>query len=172
MTFLDLLLRIRRAVSRDRQPPPDMDPECVELCRAMNALPGITTTESCSGHGEFPYRVFFHADNLRCLPALLYWFDGCHCGFYGWQVTVATDCAMSPVYFCVEGPTGDAAYSESKEIAQLIVDYGPQEAKAAKMSRRRRRMMPNKARHVVPKAAEFFIRLIQDTEDDHRNDLP
>ena len=27
-----------------------MDPEVVSLCDAMNALPGIMTTDSCCGH--------------------------------------------------------------------------------------------------------------------------
>jgi hypothetical protein len=48
--------------------PADLDPECRELCEALNLLPGITTTSSCCGHGREPYRVFFAADSLdACL---------------------------------------------------------------------------------------------------------
>ena len=101
--------------------PPDVDPECVELCNAINLLPGIQTRESCSGHGEGSYHIFIEARNLESLPPLLYWFDGCHCGCYDWRVIVRTDCAMRPVYFMIEGPVG--AYEEAYKIAGLIRDY-------------------------------------------------
>ena len=39
-------------------PPEDMDEECIALCVAMNKLPGISTIESCCGHGKYPYRDF------------------------------------------------------------------------------------------------------------------
>jgi hypothetical protein len=120
---------LRRLRQTEWQAASDIDPECIDLCRAMNALPGITTTQSCWGHGRSSYDVFFAADNLGYLPALLYWFESCHCGFGGWQVTVATDCAMRPAYFCVEGPTGQIAYQQSKDIAQLIEQYVRQERK-------------------------------------------
>ena len=54
----------------------EMDPECVRLCDAMNALPVIRTTESCCGHGKSPYRIFFKVEDLTVLPRLLYYFDG------------------------------------------------------------------------------------------------
>jgi len=98
----------------------DIDTECVALCDAMNSVPGIRTTSSCCGHGEREYRVWFHADNLEALPPLIYWFAGCHCGYYGWKAIVSTDCGCSPAHFYVEGPTGAAAYKEAKEIARLI----------------------------------------------------
>jgi hypothetical protein len=65
----------------------NMDPECVRLCRAMNGLPGIKTIESCCGHGEKPFRIWFMADKLESLPRLLYWFDSCHSGC-DWPVEV------------------------------------------------------------------------------------
>ncbi len=54
----------------------NMDPECVRLCDAMNAFPGIRTVESCCGHGKKPYRIWFKARDLLVLPRLLYYFDG------------------------------------------------------------------------------------------------
>jgi len=107
-------------VSKTWKPPEDIDPECVPLCAAMNRVPGIQTIESCCGHGKDPFRVWFVATSLDRLPDLLYWFDGCHSGFYDWKVTVATDCAKSPVHFKVEGPAG--AFSEADSIAALIAD--------------------------------------------------
>ena len=96
-----------------------MDPECIALCDAMNTIPGIRTASSCCGHGKREYNIFFSVVSLKALPPLLYWFAGCHCGFYGWRVIVATDCARSPVHFYVEGPVG--AYDQAETIAALIV---------------------------------------------------
>lgn len=103
-------------------PPADLDPECQALCEAMNNLPGIMTISSCCGHGNTPFGIWFVADELRDLPRLLYWFDVCHSGAVGWQVIAKTDCGMSPVTFRVEGPTGDEAYAEAKEIADMILE--------------------------------------------------
>ena len=99
--------------------PTGMDTECIELCRAMNKVPGIRTIESCCGHGKTPYHIWFKANRLTSLPALLYWFMGCHCGFYGWKVQATTDCGCSPVTFMLEGPVG--AFKEAEDIAKLIM---------------------------------------------------
>ena len=100
-----------------------MDKECIELCEAMNLFPHIQTTESCSGHGKDDYCIWFLVKKLSRLPQLLYWFNGCHSGCYGWRCFVKTDCAMSPVTFCVEGPTGEKAYRDSKIIAKELREY-------------------------------------------------
>lgn len=102
--------------------PNDIDQECVKLCEAMNAVPGIHTYESCCGHGRYNYHIWFTTDDLECLPDLLYWFDGCHCGYCGWKVIVHTGCGKSPVMFMVEGPIGGQAYMQSEEIARLILE--------------------------------------------------
>ena len=99
-----------------------LDRECASLCNALNLLPGICTVESCCGHGEWPFRIWFVTKGLRYLPRLCYWFDGCHCGCYDWHVVVSTDCAMNPVTFRVEGPTGRRAFEEAEKIAKLIID--------------------------------------------------
>lgn len=99
-----------------------MDKECVILCEAINKIKGIRTVESCCGHGETPYHIWFTAERLDCLPNLLYWFAGCHCGYSGWAIKATTDCAKSPVIFCIEGPEGEIAYEQSKEIAKFIVN--------------------------------------------------
>lgn len=102
------------------QAPADLDPEVEALCRAMNSAPGIMTTNSCCGHGEQPYRIWFISSSLDALPPLLYWFMACHCGCYGWRVEVTTDCGMKPVDFMVEGPKGQEAYDQSVRIARLL----------------------------------------------------
>ena len=101
--------------------PDDLDPECRSLCDALNRLPGIQTIESCCGHGERPFLIFFIADSLESLPAALYYFDVCHCGFGGWRVVAITDCGMNPVKFMVEGPIG--AYDQAADIAERINKY-------------------------------------------------
>ncbi|MDD5517889.1 MAG: hypothetical protein PHV98_00875 [Candidatus Omnitrophica bacterium] len=98
----------------------EYDKEVVELCKAMNLLPGITTIESCCGHGKRPYHIWFTAEGLLHLPRLIYYFDVCHCGFGGWRVIAHTDCGMSPAVFLVEGPVGEDAYWQSEAIAQLL----------------------------------------------------
>ena len=52
-----------------------MDEEVLELCDAINGIPGIKTTESCCGHGVHPFRIWFQAASLECLPPLLYFLD-------------------------------------------------------------------------------------------------
>jgi|SRR5580692_4223350 hypothetical protein len=110
-------------MSEQWTPPPDLDAEVLSLCRAMNLFPGITTVESCCGHGRDPYRIWFTADELDDLPALLYWLDECHTLQPGWSVIVTTDCALSPAIFRVEGPRGDFAAAEV--IAGLMADGTP-----------------------------------------------
>jgi hypothetical protein len=91
-----------------RKPPLDLsklDFDCRWMTREMNRFPGITTIESCSGHGKKPYHIWFRARRLSSLPPLLYWFDGCHTAVYGWRVLASTDCSARPLTFCVEGPT-------------------------------------------------------------------
>jgi hypothetical protein len=98
----------------------DMDAEVIEICKAMNLFEGIHTVESCCGHGDHPFRIWFKAQDIEHLPPLLWCFDGCHSGHYGWQVIVKTDCVMQPATFMVEGPVGQAAYDQAGVIAELL----------------------------------------------------
>jgi len=107
----------------DWVPPADIDPEVVTLCQAMNRVPGITTTESCCGHGRQPFAIWFSPASLDVLPGLLYWFDRCHSGFGGWRVIVYTDCAADHATFMLEGPAG--AYEQADAIAGLLSAHGP-----------------------------------------------
>lgn len=109
-----------------------IDVECLSLCETLNQFPGIETTSSCCGHGDSPFRIWFDAANLEVLPPIVYYFDGCHCGFYGWDIIVKTDCSMRPVNFMIEGPKGDQVYKEADKIAEMLMDefnsrYGEQQ---------------------------------------------
>jgi hypothetical protein len=110
----------KRKFLRGHWPPPGMDEGCRDLCTAINAIPGIVTIESCEGHGQYPYRIYFKAQHLLVLPPLLYWLDSCHTGFGGWQVITYTDCSCASSRFRIEGPVGEEAVKQSKEIARMI----------------------------------------------------
>ena len=46
--------------------------QCLDLCKALNRIPGITTTESCCGHGKTNYHIFFLAKSLEGLAPIAY----------------------------------------------------------------------------------------------------
>ena len=52
-----------------------MDKEVIDLCKALNKLPGISTVESCCGHEKHPFRIFFIAETLDNLPPVAYFLD-------------------------------------------------------------------------------------------------
>lgn len=49
--------------------PEDLDEACINLCVAINKLPGVSTTGSCSGHGHSHYRIGLDMD-LNSLGAI------------------------------------------------------------------------------------------------------
>ena len=107
------------------------------LCAKLINLKAVYYHKSCCGHGKNSFRIWFKVKGLKYLPPLLYWFDGCHSGLYGWTVRVRTDCAMSPVHFCAEcrlkavfpKPDGtveeypENPYAQAEHIAGLMVEY-------------------------------------------------
>lgn len=42
-----------------------MDPQCIDICNALNSLPGIETTESCCGHNKNSFMIFFKVKNSK-----------------------------------------------------------------------------------------------------------
>ena len=50
--------------------PDDMDYECIELCNLLNRLPDTETFESCCGHFDHRYSVWFHCYNLEVISRL------------------------------------------------------------------------------------------------------
>ena len=99
----------------------EMDPEVIELVKALNLFPGIKTVESCCGHGKDTFNIWFAADDLKRLPQVLWYISGCHNGIYGWAVEVTTDCSMRPVKFRLGSSSkGKAAYAEAEQIAKFI----------------------------------------------------
>jgi|SRR5579862_6344814 len=119
----------RENIATDRWiPPEDIDKECVAICQAMNFLPGLSTIESCCGHGKTPYWIFFRLDEesseglMFGLPMLLYsmrhFKEDCHTS--RWQVLVDTDCLGDAATFRLQGPVGTQSVKESKEMAKFL----------------------------------------------------
>ncbi|KKK57153.1 hypothetical protein LCGC14_3057350 [marine sediment metagenome] len=104
--------------------PEDIDEQIIPLYIEMNRFAGIQTISSCCGHDKDKFCIWFTVEDLEDLPALLYCFDGCHTGIYGWKVIVTTDCAMSPVKFLAESSTmGKKSYEESEVIAKYMKEF-------------------------------------------------
>jgi hypothetical protein len=81
--------------------PSDMDTECILICNAMNALAGITTMESCCGHGDRPFRIYFVAEEIKSLAPI-----AGNCLSSAWHLEVRWANGSSSVYFVLEGPVG------------------------------------------------------------------
>jgi hypothetical protein len=81
-----------------------MDPECVQLCDALNALPGIRTFESCCGHGQHEFCVWFFADQVQSLLPL-------EQSINRWEWTIKASHVDCPtrVVFLLEGTSDPAA---------------------------------------------------------------
>lgn len=73
----------------------EIDDECRDLCDALNSLPGIKTTYSCSGHGREPFQVWFTATDFRGLNFIARSLDPRHWEYgKNWSVVLAnTDVA-------------------------------------------------------------------------------
>lgn len=98
----------------------EMDAECVPLCDAINSIGGLTTVESCCGHGEKPFCVFFNVASLEKLPVLLYYLSPCHIGFK-WDCKAYTGCSGKTARFYIESRSiGEEAYREANLIAEKI----------------------------------------------------
>ncbi len=98
--------------------PADMDVECIELCNALNMLPGVRTTESCQGHGRHQMWIFFKVAKLRDLIPVCYFTRACHSGLSGWSVEAWTDCSMNYLCFILNGPI-----NTTKETADKLATF-------------------------------------------------
>ncbi len=96
--------------------PSDIDKECVPLCNALNALPSITTFESCCGHGDHPYRIFFKTATIWGLGPILRSLSST-----AWRVEACWANGNNSIYFMLEGPIGPADMpGGANELAEWI----------------------------------------------------
>ena len=63
-------MKIKNLIDIDHLLPADVDCECISICNTLNRLPRLRTYESCSGHGERPFYVWFRCDNIDTLSRL------------------------------------------------------------------------------------------------------
>ena len=64
-----------------------MDSPCVELCKAINKLQGLHTTNSCCGHGKESYNISIIAEHINDLYPLAKCVDFTVVKVYGWTLT-------------------------------------------------------------------------------------
>jgi len=111
----------------------DIDKACINLCVAMNKLPGIETVESCCGHGESPYRIWFKMDTnsigaivlARCLSGRYYnYAPGELRNNPVWRAYISdTECF---VCFLLEGkqmPGNHNRYLPADKLAENIMEH-------------------------------------------------
>ena len=117
--------------------PSDMDHSCIELCDAINLIPGIRTSCSCCGHGKSRFSVGLVLTNLKITslyplmrhiwgttleggsrtdPAIPCWdmgisFEADH--YYQEKRT-------EKVFLTLYGPVGQEGYESSRKLAALI----------------------------------------------------
>ena len=96
-----------------------MDAECVDLCDAINSMKGLETIESCCGHNNQAYHIFFKCHDLSALRFLQscidnrYWEYGSE-----WMITSQiSDTGPEPLYFLLESKS-----SNLTEIMSQIED--------------------------------------------------
>lgn len=48
----------------------EFDKECINLCKTLNEMDGLNTTESCCGHLKDRFMIFFKCDNFSTLAKI------------------------------------------------------------------------------------------------------
>jgi len=113
-----------------------MDEEVIELCDAMNALPGIVTKDSCCGHSSSPFDIFFKVTAetglfflTRCVDRR-YWKYG-----YLWGIRLSvgdlykTGWPRPIIYLLHSGPmVGEDAYKQAKDLVRNMTHHLNHEA--------------------------------------------
>lgn len=109
--------------------PLDMHEECIPLCNAINKMPGLRTTYSCSGHDD-PKRSFMMFVEPECannISPLLYILREKIKNFgvnSRWDITLDVRTDKDNLAFLLSAESqGTQAYEESKVIAHVIDGY-------------------------------------------------
>ena len=106
----------------------DIDPEVVPLCNALNRMKGVRTFESCCGHGNRVFVIWFTVSSMITLGRLAFGLYGSHSSHEAsWTIWVdqptdgRTD--FQPT-FCFQSQSfGKAAYKQVNEIAEMLEDW-------------------------------------------------
>ena len=107
-----------------------MDAQMVGLCNAINTLPGLSTSESCCGHGRERVRVFFQNRYYALPPVGLFILARCvdrrywqYGNLWDIQVTMADvwDGHFLPVHYVLESHRkGRIAYAQADDLVENI----------------------------------------------------
>ena len=109
----------------------EMDPEVVQICKALNALPGIETTESCCGHGKERFRIWFRVDG-RIDPRMVGLFFITRCADvrywqYGnnWDIKLSVGDTLIkgvlPTDFVLESEAiGKESYAQARDLVDSL----------------------------------------------------
>lgn len=108
----------------------NMDKECIELCDALNSIDAIQTIESCCGHDNEPFQIWFSLDFktssaekslfflTRCMDRR-YWKHG-----HKWSLSMTVgdsyDGQHLPAHFHISSNKvkGKKAYKQAKNLVQ------------------------------------------------------
>jgi hypothetical protein len=104
---------------------PDLDPECLQLCLALNRLDDIQTTCSCCGHGKEKFSVWFQVSNLNSRSLLLLSKLLCGCKYdFNFDLKIYYNDTFETIYFCIKSKTIDINnFILANQLAQTINDY-------------------------------------------------
>jgi len=130
-----------------------VDAECIPLVEALNALPGVATQNSCSGHGRTCFSIMLRTDSqdrLRPLLRVLLDLPYEKRMAFDWRVTLhlnlthdrdSISLGRPRFRYSLTGPTGETAYRQAAMLAEALTVYRrkkrkPRPPEAEKMNRR------------------------------------
>jgi hypothetical protein len=94
-----------------------IDPACLSLFHAINALPGLQVLAAESGQGRATVRIRFQAEVLASLQVALY-----YAGTWGWWCTACVEDLTQPLCVALESAgVGQRAYTQADAIAAAIM---------------------------------------------------
>ena len=110
------------SIKKDRKfiIPKDIDKECILLCKKLNSLSNVKTTESCCGHLKAPYMVFFECDDFVRLGKLFRcvnrnYSDG------KWRIEVDGGDVMPSYQFMLTSKAPFDSYEDMEKSVEMLI---------------------------------------------------
>ena len=107
-----------------------MDKEVIDLCNAMNSLPGIETSESCSGHEKSSLNIFFKVTDFEGLFFLVRSIDRRYWGWGDiWKIELSVGDRFNNDYlpitylFSSNKSKGEEAYKQAQSLIENLNYY-------------------------------------------------
>ena len=95
----------------------DLDREVVGLVEALNRVSGIRTIESCCGHDEDPFNIWFNAKSLDTVRPLYEYIKP----FRKWHIFIDRNDFGRSYLFELRGPKGERAYQDAERLSEDIL---------------------------------------------------